>query len=303
MNYFPNGDEEKELIKFLAKYQCMSVNDEKYFFNTKKYYKARVSNLISKQYLRKSKLIIALDTVGIEYAKMCNYEYNRLNKNCKYKERLLRLSSIGAFYHNCDNVVFTPSFSLKDRDIFTTTGRRYIGIFDIDGIKYLTYQISREHDNKYIKSIIYDIQKEIQYRNIIILVKDYSLIDTSEFAFGLNQVLIIQDTDENREKLKYINRINWYNIIQKYYRNKVFLSEYNFCEYTDLKNTYITTFYFYDTEKVNRIKYFLRENKDKKADIICNSEIAERLKMDIPSAKFYITDIEKYIDKEKNVYG
>ena len=56
LNYFPNGDEEKELIKFLAKYQCMSVNDEKYFFNTKKYYKARVNNLISKQYLRKSKL-------------------------------------------------------------------------------------------------------------------------------------------------------------------------------------------------------------------------------------------------------
>ena len=170
MNYFPNGDEEIELIKFIAKYQYIDVNDVHYFFKTKKYYRERMKNLKDKRIVRKLKTNLILDDLGIEYVKMLKFEYNQLNRNPKYYDRLIRLSSIGAFYNNSKTVKFIPSFEIKDKKIFTTTGRRFIGIFDINGIEYLSYYISKERDNKYIKSVIYDIQKEHKYRNIIVFV-------------------------------------------------------------------------------------------------------------------------------------
>ena len=88
----------------------------------------------------------------------------------------------------------------------------------------------------------------------------------------------------------------------KYKRNDIYLSEYSFCEYTDYKNRYISTFYFFDTEKINRIKSFLKENKNKNADIFCNYEIKEMLVKELPNCNYFVVDLENYIDKEKFVY-
>lgn len=41
MNYFPNGDEEKELVKFIARYQYLKISDANRFFASKKYYRNR----------------------------------------------------------------------------------------------------------------------------------------------------------------------------------------------------------------------------------------------------------------------
>lgn len=151
-------------------------------------------------------------------------------------------------------------------------------------------------------SVIYDIQKEHKYKNIIVLIDDIKRINIQDFAFGNNQVLVIEDTEENREKLKYLNSVNWSKIIEKYYKNKVYIAEYNFCNYTDYQNKYISLFYFLDTEKINRIKYFLRENKNKNADIICNAELKKEIQKELPTARFIVVDLENYIDKERNVY-
>ena len=85
-------------------------------------------------------------------------------------------------------------------------------------------------------------------------------------------------------------------------RNKAYIAEYNFCDYTDYKSKYISTFYFLDTEKINRIKYFLRENKNKNADIICNAELKKEIQKELPTAHYIVVDLEDYIDKERNVY-
>ena len=50
-----------------------------------------------------------------------DFEYTKLNRNQKYSERLQRLSNLGAFYHNCNEVKFTPSFAIKDKKVFTST--------------------------------------------------------------------------------------------------------------------------------------------------------------------------------------
>ena len=54
--------------------------------------------------------------------------------------------------------------------MFTIKARRFIGILEINGIDYLTYHISEKHDKRYINSVIYDIQKEKKYKNIIMLI-------------------------------------------------------------------------------------------------------------------------------------
>lgn len=302
MNYFPNGDEEISLIKFIAKFQYLNVADVKYFFSTKRYYKYRVKSLIDKKFLKKVKLYLILDELGIEYAKLFNFEYTRRNRNQNYVSRLSQISNLAAFYNKCDVVTFTPSFSIKDKEMFTVTARKFIGILEINGFEYLTYKITDEHDDRYLKSVIYDIQKERKYRNIIILVDRLSRININDFAFGMNRVLVIEDNAQNREKLKYLHSINWSEIINKHYRNKAVLSEYNFCDYTDYRHTYISYLYFLDTEKVTRIKQFLRENRNKNIDIICNTQLKKELKKELPMARYITVDLEEYIDKERNYY-
>lgn len=301
MSYFPTNEDEISLIKFIAKYQYLNVNDAKYFFNSSRYYRNRIKNLIDKNFLRKIKWILVLGKSGIQYAKLLNFEYNKLNKNQQYRERLLKLSNIAAFYYNCNTVDFIPSFAIKDKRVFTTTGRRFIGIFNINGFEYLAYQILNEHDNKYIKSVAYDIQREMRYKNIIILVNDINRINLSDFAFGKNQILVIEDNEINKEKLKYLHSIRWKEVVDKCYKG-VYLSQYSFCEYTNNKDKFINTFYFIDTEKIKRLKYFIRENSNKKAYIICNTELEARLRKELPDANYCVVDLEQYIDKERKYY-
>lgn len=302
MNYFPNGYEEISLLKFISKYQYLDVNDTKYFFDSQKYYRKRITSLVRKRYLRRIKLSLVLDELGFEYAKLFNFEYTPLNRNQKYIPRLLCISNIGAFFFKCNTINFTPSFTMKDKEMFTIKGRRFIGVLEVNGIDYLTYYISKEHTKRYLLSTIYDIQKEKKYQNIIIFIDDIRRINISDFSFGMNQVLVFEDNDSNRNKLKYLHSINRAKLIEDTYKDPMFLSEYNFCDYTDYKNKYASIFYFLDTEKIARIKNFLRENKNKNADIICSNELANILKKELPDAHYIIVNLEEYIDKERNIY-
>ena len=105
------------------------------------------------------------------------------------------------------------------------------------------------------------------------------------------------------EKLKYLNSVDWNKILEENYKNKVFLSEYNFCDYTDYNSKYISTFYFLDTEKINRIKYFLRENKNRNIDIICHIKLKKELQKELPTAHYITVYLEEYIEKERIYYA
>lgn len=305
MNYFPNGDEEHELVKFIARYQYLKISDANKFFASKKYYRNRIKSLIDKKILRRIKWNLVLGDFGIEYVKQLNCDYNKLNRNKKYMERLLRISNFAAYYHNCKTIEFTPSFSIKNKECFTTTGRRFIGVLKINGYSYLTYYISHKNDNRYIASVMYDIEREMEYSNIIVLVDDINRMDILNFATGHNSALVIGDNEENREKLKYLNRIKWYKVIKKYFKEELVLSQYNFCDYTDGKSKYISYFQFVDVEKIWRIKSFLQENgngKYKTATIFCGKDIENILRRKLPNAEYIVIDSEKHIDKYMNVW-
>lgn len=154
---------------------------------------------------------------------------------------------------------------------------------------------------KYIASVIYDIQKEMRYRNIIILIDDINRIDLSDFAFGRNRILVIEDNEINRGKLKYLHSIRWREIVDKCY-DGMYLSEYIFCEYTNNEDKFINTFYFIDTEKICRFKNFINESSTNRAYIICDTELETKLRKELPDANYCVVDLEQYIDKEQRYY-
>jgi len=95
-------------------------------------------------------------------------------------------------------------------------------------------------------------------------------INLNEWAFGLNSVVICEDNDKDLQELKYLQQVKWSKVINKLYKNSVHLSEYNFCDYTDKKKKFISTFSFVDSEKLNKIDTFLKNNTEKQVDIICS---------------------------------
>lgn len=300
-NIFPKNIEEQELVNFIYKYQYLNVNDVQYFFNSKSYYKKRITNLVNSKILRRYKSNLVLGEYGTELMRILGRDIGRLNYDKKYVDRLKYISHIAAFFHKCEFVKFIPSFQMKNKEIFTITSRRYIGELSINGIKYLTYHISKESKHSYINSVIYDIQKEQKYKNIIILVDEIERINFEDFAFGINSLIIAKDTDTCLEKLKYMNNVNWPQIIKEEYNN-MFLSEYKFCDYADRQNKYISTFYLIDTEKINRINNFLINNEKKNIEVICDEECARQLKKKIIRATYNVIDFSNYIDKEIRYY-
>lgn len=298
---FPSGNEEISLLKFIGKYQYLNSNDAKYFFSSNQYYKKRIRNLVNNKYLRRTNSTLVLTPTGIQFLKSINSTYNKRNPNLEYRSRLLFLSNFAAYYHNCPTVSFIPSFDIKNHECYTITSRRYIGLLNINGTTYLAYRITKNHDKKYIGSVVYDIERESEYRNYIIFVDDMSLIKLEDFTFGYNQVLIVEDNEQNREKLKYLNSINWYAIINKEYKSPI-LSWYDYCDYIDIKNRFISFFYFLDIEKTNRILQFLNESKEKHVDIVCSKEIKEKLQKILPRVKYNVLNLGKYIDRKRNIY-
>lgn len=302
INIFPKTEEEKELVYFVYQFQYLDVNDVPYFFESKTYYKKRIANLVKGDILRRYKLNLVLGELGKEYIELQGHKCHKLIYDKRYLPRLKYISHLAAFYHKNENINFIPSFIMKDKEKFTITSRRFIGILKIDGVEYLTYYISKEHKNSYLYSIIYDIQKEREFRNIIVLVNDINRINLNDFMFGMNQVLIIEDSEANLEKLKYLHKINWNKLLKTLYPNQVYLSEYNFCDYINKKSHYISVFYFLDTEKINRIRNFISTNQGKVTDIICDEQLHSILQKELVTTNLKIISLEPYIEKSIKIY-
>lgn len=291
---FPKNENEIEMVKFIARFQYLYTNDAKYFFNDT-YYPKRIRNLIQKNIIRRYNKYLVLAENGQYFMKVLGQKVMPLRYEKKYTDRLKFISHLAAIYYKDKNIEFTPSNEIKDKNVFTETSRKYIGILKIFGTSYLTYHISDKHTKKYINTVMYDLQKETKYKNILILVDDIKRIELRNFIFGFNSLIICEDNDEQLLKLKYIQQINWPKIVQTLYKG-VHISEYNFCDYTNNKDRYIATFYLIDTEKINRINVFLENNKNKQVDIICGENIIRNLGQEMPLVNYNLIKLSDFIE-------
>ena len=292
---FPKNENEIELVKFINRFQYLSIKDTEYFFSDT-YYTKRIRNLIQKNIIRKYNKYLVLAENGQYFMKALGQKISPLRYDKKYTDRLKFISHLAAIYNKDEYIEFTPSLEMKDKNKFTETARKFIGVLKIFGTSYLIYHISKEHTQKYINSIMYDLQKETRHKNILILIDNIKRLEIRNFVFGFNSLIICEDTDEQLQKLKYIQQINWPKIVQEQYKD-VHIAEYNFCDYTNNKDKYIATFYMIDTEKINRINVFLENNKNKQVDIICEESIIRNLGQELPLANYKVINLSDYIDK------
>ena len=291
---FPKNENEIEMVKFIGRFQYLSSNDAKYFFNDT-YYPKRIRSLIKKNIIRRYNKYLVLAENGQYFMKVLEQKALPRRYDKKYTDRLKFISHLAAYYNKEKYIEFTPSIEMKDKNVFTETSRKYIGVLKIFGTSYLTYHISNLHTKSYISSVMYDLQKETKYKNILILIDDIKRLDLRNFIFGFNSLIVCEDKDEDLEKLKYIQQINWPKIVQTLYKD-VHISEYNFCDYTNNKEKYIATFYMLDVEKINRINVFLENNKNKQVDIICGENIIRNLGQEMPFANYNLVNLSDFIE-------
>ena len=287
---------------FVKKYKYVKVSDFKYLYANKQYYQTKIKHWINNNYLRKIKWYIVLGAEGKKYLENLGYKCSRISYEKTYIERQKIISSFAARYYNNKKIKFIPSIDLKDKQIFTITSRRFIGILNIDKTDYLTYYITKKHDDRYVKSVIYDIRKETKLKNVIVFVEDLKKIDINNFVFGLDKLYIIPTTENNIHLLERIHRIDYQKLFFKIYKENVYLSEYAFCDYYTKSRLYIFPLIFIDTEKLSIIKFFLMENKDEKVDILYSKNISLLAIGKLKGANYKPIDFEKYVQGEFNIY-
>ena len=275
------SEKDYEILKFLLKYKMLKVEDATLIYKTKRYYRERINNLIYKKYVKRYKSFIILDKEGRKVLGETGNNYIKNIKNEKYMERLKNIASIATLSIDSD-IKFIPSWAIKEKNQFTETARRYIGKIVIDNIEYLTYYISAKKEHLYIKQLVFDINKSINSENIIIFVENFDVINYkySNLAFGKEKTLVILNTNENKNFIRKYNMIYPYEIIESIYNEEILVSDWDKADYLLESGTYIVFLPFINTEKIERINWYYKENSNtnRKIEIVTLKVNAEKLK-------------------------
>ena len=292
-----------EVLNFLLKYKMLKVEDATLIYKTKRYYRERINNLIYKKYVKRYKSFIVLDKEGRKALGETGNNYIKNIKNEAYMERLKNIASIATLSIDSPSK-FIPSWEMKEKDKFTETARRYIGKIVIDNEEFLTYYISAKKEHVYIKQLIFDINKAINYDNIIIFVENFDAINKrySNLAFGKDKTLIILNTDENKEIIRKYNSIYPYEILERIFDDEILVSDWDKADYLLEDGIYILYMPFIDTEKIEKINWYYEENSNTKRNInvVTLRQNEQKLK-EILNIKCSIKIIDNYIGGKSEI--
>ena len=191
---------------------------------------------------------------------------------------------------------FIASWELKDKSAFTEAGRKFIGELKYQNKNYLTYYISKNKGTVYIKQIINDIQKAVNYKNILVFMENLKPISKSNkyFIFGKENTLIVNVSKENLDKIRLFQKMDLYEIIKRIYKEKeVLLSNWNKADYMTEDKEYIILMPFLNTEKLHNLNIFYKNNQEikRKIDILTLKENREKIN-EILTNRTNIIDID-----------
>ena len=292
-----------EVLNFLLKYKMLKVEDASLIYKTKRYYRERINNLIYKKYVKRYKSFIVLDKEGRKVLGETGNNYIKNIKNEPYMERLKNIASIATLSID-SSIKFIPSWEIKEKDKFTETARRYIGKIVIDNEEFLTYYISAKKEHIYIKQLIFDINKSINFDNIIIFVEDFNVIDKrySNLALGKDKTLIILNNNKNKEILRKYNSIYPYEILERLFDSEILVSDWDKADYLLEDGIYILYMPFIDTEKIEKINWYYEENSNTKRNInvVTLRQNEQKLK-EILNIKCSIKIIDNYIGGKSEI--
>lgn len=265
------SEDDEKVIRFLAEYKIMLVEDTKLIYRSEWYHRKRINRLIDEGYIKKYKFYyIELDRKGRSLINLTGKEYIKNKSNDVYMERLKQISKIGTITID-SNVKFIPSWKMKGRKVYTDAARKYVGELGLGIYRYLVYSIPNKKEERYIHQLMYDINKVIEYDRVIIFVDSLEKLEDEYqyLTFKKEHTYIIINSMENRELLKQFDYIDFYELVKNIYgeEKQVLFSDWDLADYNLGDNNYILNMLFLDIERLNELRWFYQENSESKRRI------------------------------------
>ncbi len=277
----------------------MLAADTKRIYLSKDYHYKRLKILEKEKYIKRvNTYYIKLDMNGINLMREFNYKYSNVCRKQEYQGRLKDIVKIATLTIG-STIEFTPSWEIKNDNIFTETARKYIGELFYQRKKAIAYYISRDKERIYIRQVVNDIQKTIDSKNVIIFMEDMKVLSKSNqyFIFGKKSTEIIKANSKNLERMREFQKLDFYEILCTIYKDKeILLSNWVKADYMTNEKDYIVLIPFIDTEKLHKLNIFYKNNKrtNRKIDIITLKENKEKID-EILTNKTNIIELDKYI--------
>ena len=101
----------------------------------------------------------------------------------------------------------------------------------------------------------------------------------SNFSFGKQNTIVIVNDNTNKRLINNYSNINWHEVLETMYNKELLISDWDKADYLLDENKYIIEMIFINTEKIEKLKWFYKENSDslKKVEIITISENKEKI--------------------------
>lgn len=204
---------DKKLIKFLARFKLMLASDAKNFYGTS-YYQKRLQELKNANYIRRfHKSYIKLSFACLRELEKSGIKYF---EQCKKKvaiDRYVFVSKIGIELEK-NKIPYMLSWEMKGEE-YTNWSRRFIGEIELKNEKYLMYYA--KNDDKYIRALQFDINKDISYSNIIVFSDNVDIVkNTSPFIFP-NKISVLIVNKNRIDVLSKYDEINIKEFVEKLY--------------------------------------------------------------------------------------
>ena len=295
-------ERDMELLKFLAEYKIMLLDNARYIYDTITYQEKRIVKLVRHGYVKRLKhRYVTLGMEGIGLLIYSGVEIRQHCRNANNMERLKIISDIAAALSFTADTNFIPSWQLKKDDKPTNHSRRYIGITNFDDKLRMVYAIYEGKTKRYLTSINYDMKREYDYDHFIIFTNNLEqfLFMKRPYYPQTRHIRLILYNDfskaiiRNYEKIKIMIQIHF----EKEYEIEPFYDEegkesFDFImDYT----IYAKLMLFIEIDELNRLdRYFepgWKHTKD--VIIICLEENLELLKKYKPNHKFITISRDK----------
>ena len=253
--------DDERVLRFLKKYKIMKVEDCSLIYKSKRYYRFRINMLIDNGYVKKYKKYIVLDKNGRKYLNIVGENYIKNIDNTSFVERLKMIGRIAALTIDT-NMVFYPSWELKEKGKFTESSRKYLGVLNMNNEDYYIYYISKKKVHVYIKQIMFDIKKLKDNTNVVIILDDYKLINKnySYLNFDKKNTYIVLNNDKTRDIVRNYNNFDFYSEIEKRYKNEILMSNWMYADYM-VDNTNILKMLFLNTQIIRNLNWYYTENE------------------------------------------
>lgn len=287
------------LLEFLCKYKMMLATDSKKIYKSKEYYLKRLKVLEKEQYIKRvNRYYIKLDIKGIKLVKELGYYYRNVCRKEKYQQRVQEIMKIATLTLDSD-IRFLTSWEIKDSNVFTEMGRTFIGLLNYYDRDYIAYYISKDKSFHYVRQVINDVNKNIQYNKSVVFMEDFKNLNKGDqyFIFAKKSTLIINPTKENLDRIRLLQEIDCYDILQEIYKGKeILLSNWNKTDYMTEEKQYILFMPFIHTEKLHRLNIAFNntERINKKINIVTLKENKEKIK-EILISDINIVEIDEYL--------